>query len=455
MDKAKLLLEKSKTMKKIGALSRHSDYQSLINVTNFLSADASVSERLWHIENNTTQRPKCKICDNLTNWRWEIRTYNTYCGQQCVLADRQNKVDVSAHKHPRLSQNTDIIEPVKTKPKRVKPELVKPLIEPSDESVKQTTKVLPIFQVPKLSQLNIDQLKQRFDNSSTKQQIYDYLVGIVPESVDVVIDDDTILNSQSIDISIKQLNLAIEVNEIYWHSELAGKDRRYHYNKMNECKSKGLQLINIFDSEWKCKQFIVKSRLAHLCKQQENNIYARKLKVVKLQSSDTKQFMLNSHIQGYASSSINLGLIDNNEILACMTFGIPRYNNNTQYELLRYATKPFTNIVGGASKLLTHFKREYNPNNIVSYADSRWSVGNLYNALGFKFDGVSAPNYFYFVREGDTTQLSSRVQFQKHKLPIKLEKFDPELTEWQNMVVNGYDRIWDCGNTRWIWEKQM
>jgi hypothetical protein len=27
----------------------------------------------------------------------------------------------------------------------------------------------------------------------------------------------------------------------------------------------------------------------------------------------------------------------------------------------------------------------------------------------------------------------------------KLEVFDPSLTEWQNMQLNGYDRIWDCG----------
>ena len=27
-----------------------------------------------------------------------------------------------------------------------------------------------------------------------------------------------------------------------------------------------------------------------------------------------------------------------------------------------------------------------------------------------------------------------------------LEEFDSDLTEWQNMQLNDYDRIWDCGN---------
>ena len=38
------------------------------------------------------------------------------------------------------------------------------------------------------------------------------------------------------------------------------------------------------------------------------------------------------------------------------------------------------------------------------------------------------------------------MKYQKHKLKDKLQIFDPNLTEWQNMQLNGYDRIWDCGN---------
>jgi hypothetical protein len=32
------------------------------------------------------------------------------------------------------------------------------------------------------------------------------------------------------------------------------------------------------------------------------------------------------------------------------------------------------------------------------------------------------------------------------RLKNKLNIFDPELTEWENMQLNNYDRIWDCGN---------
>ena len=52
-------------------------------------------------------------------------------------------------------------------------------------------------------------------------------------------------------------------------------------------------------------------------------------------------------------------------------------------------------------------------------------------------------NYFY---TKNYSHLFSRNQFQKHLLQQKLKKFDPKLSEWENMQLNGYDRIWDCGN---------
>lgn len=46
----------------------------------------------------------------------------------------------------------------------------------------------------------------------------------------------------------------------------------------------------------------------------------------------------------------------------------------------------------------------------------------------------------------------NRVAFQKHKLKDLLEIYDGALSEWDNMVANGYDRIWDCGNDVWVYQ---
>jgi len=41
--------------------------------------------------------------------------------------------------------------------------------------------------------------------------------------------------------------------------------------------------------------------------------------------------------------------------------------------------------------------------------------------------------------------------FQKHKLKNVLSEFDSNLSEWENMKNHGYDRIWDCGHSKWIY----
>ena len=108
-----------------------------------------------------------------------------------------------------------------------------------------------------------------------------------------------------------------------------------------------------------------------------------------------------------------------------------------------------TTVVGGASKLFAEFCRRHNPTSVISYSDKRWNTGGLYKQLGFDHAGESGPNYWYSRRYNS---MESRVKYQKHKLINILEVFDESLTEWENMVANGYDRYWDCGNSVWVWK---
>ena len=132
-----------------------------------------------------------------------------------------------------------------------------------------------------------------------------------------------------------------------------------------------------------------------------------------------------------------------------MTFSKPRFDKKHEWELVRFCNKCGYHVPGGASKLLKHFERQYNPKSIVSYADRRWTMNNgntLYDRLGFSLDHISKPNYWYWNTEDRDYALYSRIQFQKHKLKGILEHFDESKSEVQNMKDNGYDRIFDCGN---------
>lgn len=177
-----------------------------------------------------------------------------------------------------------------------------------------------------------------------------------------------------------------------------------------------------------------------------DKVFARKCKIVEISSEESKIFCHENHIQGYAPSSHRYGLCYNEELVAVATFCKSRYDNKYKYELLRFCNKKGLTVVGGFSKLIKNFKRTMNVDSIVTYANRRWSTGNVYNKFGRYLD-TSSPNYFYFSKADYTLQ--SRLKYQKHKLQSMLPKFDPERTEKDNMWDNGYRVIYDCGNLKY------
>lgn len=261
----------------------------------------------------------------------------------------------------------------------------------------------------------------------------------------VIINDKSVISPYELDVYVPSMKLAFEFNGIFWHSELSGRRRQYHANKTKMCNVQGIRLIQVWSNEWKHKRALVMSRIKNILGH-SNRMYARKCEVRSIDFTVAHNFLNLHHIQGGCSSSIQLGLFYSDVLFGVMTFGRSRFNKNYEYELLRFANASNYTIVGGASKLFTHFIKTYNPMSIISFSDRRWNTGNLYNELKFEFLRTSSPNYFYFNRNGDTNRLLSRNKFQKHKLESILEEFDPTLSEWENMKNNGYDRIWDCGN---------
>lgn len=212
--------------------------------------------------------------------------------------------------------------------------------------------------------------------------------------------------------------------------------------KTEEYSSKGIQLLHIFENEWLLNRDIWKSVI--LSKLGKNEIiYARKCEIRDVSDTESKVFLIENHLQGYSIASVRKGLYYNNELAAIMTFGKLRFSKEYDYELIRYCSKKFINVVGGASRLLKAFTREHSNSKIVSYANRRWSNGSLYERLGFTLVRKTAPNYFYFK---NPLMLESRLAFQKHKLKDRLPNFDENLTETENMYNHGYRKIYDCGN---------
>ena len=138
-----------------------------------------------------------------------------------------------------------------------------------------------------------------------------------------------------------------------------------------------------------------------------------------------------------------------------MTFITPRvfyktknYKDNNTWELSRFATDVNVLISGIAGRMLKVFKNEHTWGQIISYADIRWSEGNMYNKLGFEFAHINPPGYHYIV-DGERRH---RWMFRKDALKT-WDNYDSNKTEFQMTAEKGYSRIWDCGTMLFILKK--
>jgi hypothetical protein len=292
--------------------------------------------------------------------------------------------------------------------------------------------------------------KQKHFVSSEEQEVFDYITKDL-NILNVKQSDRSLINPYEIDILLPDYNIAIEYCGLYWHSEgSANKDKNYHFNKMKLVNEKGYRLITIFSDEWKLKNSIVKSKLKNILRLSSQKYFARKLIVSEISQQESKTFLDTHHLQGHSTAKINLGLLDplTHDLIALMTFSNGRKALNTkivagEYELVRFVTNG-SSIAGGASKLLTHFIKQFHPTKITSYADLRWSEGNVYETIGFSKSTIPTIGYWYV---DDYTKRLHRFNFTKKSLVQ--EGADPNKTEWETMQELGYDRIWDCGHQKY------
>jgi len=275
--------------------------------------------------------------------------------------------------------------------------------------------------------------------SNVEKEISNWL-----KSINIIIEENNrvIISPQELDIYIPSHKLAIELNGLYWHSELQGKDSQYHLNKTQLCLEKGIQLLHIFEDEWINKQEIIKSIIKNKLNIYDKTIHGRKCSVKNVSLREANKFYEQNHIQGECISKLNFGLFYENKMISCLSFSKSRYNRKYDWEITRFANKLGYKIHGSFSKLWKH-KPE---GNIITYSDKRLFDGNIYRKFLNELES-SKPSYWYLDSKYNR---HNRINFQKHKLKEKLGIFDSNLTEWENMQLNGYNRIWDCGN--WIFE---
>ena len=457
----------------------------------FINSIEDPIQKIYSIKNNISSIPKCIICEKPVEFSRKKKSYTKYCSHSCRMSDPlfQNSIketcvekfgvdnpmknDEIKNKLSKINAHSaydktilndellDIVEPLFTREEyfgsksrgenRVKkkyPYLCKncgkEFIDWMDLSYKKTPRCPDCF--PKYK-------------SRSEAELLIFIKSLVDS--EIIENDRVILDGYEIDIYIPEKGIGIEFNGLYWHSELKGKNKDYHLKKLDKCNSKGIRLITIFEDEWVYKKEIVKDKLIHILgKSKKEKIYARKCKVSVIDSKTKNVFLDKNHIQGKDKSLIKLGLYYNGEIVGVMTFAKPRISLGQkksldgEYELVRFATDNNYIVIGGFGKIFKYFKDNYDWKKIITYADRRWSNGEVYKKNNFELSHASSPSYWYLKLQGNEQRRYHRYSFRKDILKTKYpDVYDENLTEYEIMKRLKYDRVWDCGNLTFIYNR--
>jgi len=283
-------------------------------------------------------------------------------------------------------------------------------------------------------------------DTSMEKELFDYVRSL---GVNVKRKDRKVLSGLELDILCQDQKFAIELNGVYWHGELTLSKRAdaktYHREKYLRAKENGISLLQVTDVDWKYKTDLVKSMIKSRLGLSKR-VYARSCEVKILPVNVAREFCEKNHISGFVSGKHYYGLVHQDELVMLCSIGTNRFTSGI--ELLRMCTAQGMAVVGGFSKLMKAINTDLKIDQITSYCDLRYGSGEAYIKAGFRLASESGPGYWYI--DSDKTKVHSRLKYQKHKLKELLENFDPSLTEWENMKNHSFDRIWDCGQRKFI-----
>ncbi|WP_317899390.1 hypothetical protein [Aurantibacillus circumpalustris] len=117
-------------------------------------------------------------------------------------------------------------------------------------------------------------------------------------------------------------------------------------------------------------------------------IYARKCNIDSVDNFTKNDFLSKYHLMGSTQSAYNLGLFYENELVAIATFSKGRkmdrlHKDIRSFELIRFCCKHGLTVVGGLSKLVSHFCKQKSAGDIMTYVNKEFGSETAFINAGF------------------------------------------------------------------------
>lgn len=286
-----------------------------------------------------------------------------------------------------------------------------------------------------LSKTNLVISKNRFISSYEKE-----LQAFLTSNSISFMPNRKILDGKEIDLLIEDKKIGIEFDGLRYHTEIFGKKpNTYHVMKTELCRKYGYSLIHIFEDEYIRHKDIILSKLSYILgiNNKLPRISARKCNVAEISYIDAEKFLNYYNLYGFAAADKYIGAYYNNKLICVMAF---RNMDADDWEMLRFSTDYHYICQGVISKCFMFFIRKMFPAKIVSFADRKWTgtlYKNIYDILGFKIISVTPPDYTYYNSNYDKYRRLKKTIFNNN--------------DYCMVTALGYDKIWDCGQYKYMW----
>ena len=155
------------------------------------------------------------------------------------------------------------------------------------------------------------------------------------------------------------------------------------------------------------QQFVkIRNRLKVLSGKAQK-IYARETVLARIDKKQTLEFQEEHHLQIALPGKYRYGLYYKGELVSIAIFSGGRKMHEKpldyrSFELLRFCQKSDHLVIGGLSKLLKAFIKDFNANDIMTYVDLDWSQDSSLKKLGFEEKGI---------KKGENLWISGNRQF--------------------------------------------
>jgi len=161
----------------------------------------------------------------------------------------------------------------------------------------------------------------------------------------------------------------------------------------------GMRCIHLWEDIWYSRETMVIDRIKTLLGL-NTRIYARESQIGVVSAAQTRLFLRQYHFLADVRAKYSYGLYHQGRLMALAAFsGLrPMPSRGKAYqsaELLRFVSLPGFTVVGGLSRLIRHFIRQTQPDDLMTYADRDWSLGASYEKLGFTYSGITAPIHLW------------------------------------------------------------